>query len=86
MPDGLRRRQGWHPPGRSRLLAGRVLGLSWNGLKHNRAFDVPLGTYAVRTALDAILRPGQWPQATDPLNGPQVPTEAGRRVVARIFG
>ena len=79
MPYGLRRRQGWHPPGRSRLLAWRALGLSWKGLKHNRAFDVLVGNNAVRTALFAIFSPGQWPQATgaNPLNGPQMP-DGGR--------
>ncbi len=54
-----------------------ALGLSWNGLKHNRAFDVLVGNSAVRTALDAIFSPSQWPQATDPLNGPQMP-DGGR--------
>jgi hypothetical protein len=54
-----------------------ALGLSWNGLKHNRAFDVLVGNNAVRTALFAIFSPGQWLQATDPLNGPQMP-DGGR--------
>jgi hypothetical protein len=54
-----------------------ALGLSWNGLKHNRALDVLVGNNAVRTDLDAICSPGQWRQATDPLNGPQMP-DGGR--------
>ncbi len=63
-----------------------ALGLSWNGLKHNRAFDVLVGNNAVRTALDAIFSPGQWPQATIRSTAHRCPTEPGRRVVARIFG
>ncbi len=38
------------------------LGLSWKGLKHNRAFDVLVDNDAERTALDAIFGPGQWLQ------------------------
>ena len=38
------------------------LGLSWKGLKHNRAFDVLVDNDAVQTALDAIFGPGQWLQ------------------------
>ena len=60
------------PPG---LLTGAWA--SWKGLKHNRAFDVLVGNNAVRTALFAIFSPSQWPQATDPLNGPEMP-DGGR--------
>ncbi len=77
MPYGLRTK--------ARLASARTvpppglaaLGLSWNGLKHNQAFDVLVGNNAVRTALFAIFSPGQWSQATDPLNGPQMP-DGGR--------
>ncbi len=38
------------------------LGLSWKGLKHNRAFNVLVDNDAVRTALDALFGPSQWLQ------------------------
>jgi Phytanoyl-CoA dioxygenase (PhyH) len=36
--------------------------LSWKGLKRNGAFDVLINNHAVRTALDALFGPSQWPQ------------------------
>ncbi len=45
------------------------LGLSWKGLKRNRAFNVLVDNDAVRTALDAIFGADQWLQ---PKPGAQV--------------
>ncbi len=36
------------------------LGLSWKGLKHNRAFDILVDNGSVTTALDAIFGPSGW--------------------------
>jgi hypothetical protein len=56
---GLRRTQGWRPPGRSRLRAGRAAWAQLEGPRATtRAFDVLVDNDAMRTALDAIFGPG----------------------------
>ena len=58
------------------------LGLSWKGLKHNRAFNVLVDNDAVRTALDALFSPSQWlqPNPTGAFGSPRSwSSQTGRR-------